>query len=677
MSLSQTFTSRVPSFDKFKKLNSIMLKPPNYERRPEKIEDPVKSKSSKGLILNNTTYNDKTKQNLSEIYQSYIQRFEKISKDVINSKYDSLFQSIYKFIQFSGSDTAFSSLIINTDQNSGSFFDGLKKYLAKRIIAEKKDSQYDMGHLLIPKGEIHFKDLSKLFYDLNIDNLNYEYNDVSLTRIIIIGEIHRIDSNNLNLFLQRMMEYRKEIKKHFNYVLMFDVVYDPKSLFDSIKANYLTKMSFYILDNVPSKNIYKEVLYKFIYERSHSIFIPNSDNTKIIVDYVNNNQISIESFKHYFKFLIFQFFLMHNWDDDEYLLFHQDLETLLDNSDDISEKEKKELINQTFKDKLLSIYGENKKVPLDYKEDVENLSQRYEQKMLNRKIFFDFYMMFENILLEISIKNPTFIFDRYQFFFEFLQYGSSQKKENVKNNRVSVLLSYFQAFPDQDYAVLLSDYLLPHFTETIDSLATKEIPNKEELSSSKDYLVNIVNTMNDPKNIVSLKILLEKITHWLNNLLSLDFFFSITIYDFDTNSSKRKRKWLNIYILYLKFYEMVNPNMLYILIEKLQTNICNIKNNPYYEIIKKDYSVENTLCCFIKCLMRLGSCFKLKFFFWEFINELGIEDINKEKDDVIKMKKIFLYFSYMFCLIGFFSRKKGTGELFLKNYFNATSYYVK
>ena len=265
MSLSQTFTSRVPSFDKFKKLNSIMLKPPNYERRPEKIEDPVKSKSSKGLILNNTTYNDKTKQNLSEIYQSYIQRFEKISKDVINSKYDSLFQSIYKFIQFSGSDTAFSSLIINTDQNSGSFFDGLKKYLAKRIIAEKKDSQYDMGHLLIPKGEIHFKDLSKLFYDLNIDNLNYEYNDVSLTRIIIIGEIHRINSNNLNLFLQRMMEYRKEIKKHFNYVLLFDVVYDPKSLFDSIKANYLTKMSFYILDNVPSKNIYKEVLYNFIY----------------------------------------------------------------------------------------------------------------------------------------------------------------------------------------------------------------------------------------------------------------------------------------------------------------------------------------------------------------------------------------------------------------------------
>ena len=191
------------------------------------------------------------------------------------------------------------------------------------------------------------------------------------------------------------------------------------------------------------------------------------------------------------------------------------------------------------------------------------------------------------------------------------------------------------------------------------------------------FLFVVVNTMNDPKNIVSLKILLEKITHWLNNLLSLDFFFSITIYDFDTNSSKRKRKWLNIYILYLKFYEMVNPNMLYILIEKLQTNICNIKNNPYYEIIKKDYSVENTLCCFIKCLMRLGSCFKLKFFFWEFINELGIEDINKEKDDVIKMKKIFLYFSYMFCLIGFFSRKKGTGELFLKNYFNATSYYVK
>ena len=675
MSLSQTFTSRLPSFDKFKKLNSIMLKPPNYERRQETIEDPVRSKSSKGLILNNTKYNDKTKQNLSEIYQSYIQRFEMISKDVINSKYDSLFQSIYKFIQIFGCDKDFSSLIINTDQNSGSFFDGLKKYLAKRIIVEKKEYQYDMAHLLIPKGEIHFKDLNKLFYDLNIDNLNYEYNDISLTRIIIIGEIHRIDPNNLNLFLQRMMEYRKENKKHFNYVLLFDVVYDPKSLFDSIKANYLTKMSFYIVDNVPSKNIYKEVLYKFIYERGHSIFIPNSDNTKTIVDYVNNNQISIESFKHYFKFLIFQFFLMHNWDDDEYLLFHQDLEALLDNSEDISKEE----INQAFKEKLLSIYGENKKIPLDYTADVKNLSQKYEQKMRNRKIFFAFYMMFENILSEISKKNPSFIFDKYQFFFEFLQYGSSQKKENVKNNRVSVLLTYFKAFPDQDYSVLLSDYILPHFTETIDSLATEKILNdteEKELIDSKNYLVNIVTSMNDPKNIILLKILLEKITHWLNNLLSLDLFFSITMYDLDSNSAKTKRKWINIYILYLKFYEMVNPNMLYILIQKLQTNICNIKNNPCYEINKKDYSVENTLCCFIKCFMRLGSCFKLKLFFWEFINELGIEDINKEKDDVAKMKKIFLYFSYIFCLIGFFSRKKGAGELFLKNYFNATSYYV-
>ena len=71
--------------------------------------------------------------------------------------------------------------------------------------------------------------------------------------------------------------------------------------------------------------------------------------------------------------------------------------------------------------------------------------------------------------------------------------------------------------------------------------------------------------------------------------------------------------------------------------------------------------------------------FKWKYFFWEFINEFGIADVEseKEKEDVRKCKKIFLYFSYFFCLIGFFSRKRGNGEFFIKNYYSITNYYIK
>ena len=111
----------------------------------------------------------------------------------------------------------------------------------------------------------------------------------------------------------------------------------------------------------------------------------------------------------------------------------------------------------------------------------------------------------------------------------------------------------------------------------------------------------------------------------------------------------------------------------------LTKEICNEENNKNYEIIPNNYTYENMLTCYIKCFMRIGSNFKLKYFFWEFINEFGIADVEseKEKEDIRKCKKIFLYFSYFFCLIGFFSRKRGNGEFFIKNYYSITNYYIK
>ena len=71
-------------------------------------------------------------------------------------------------------------------------------------------------------------------------------------------------------------------------------------------------MIFYSVEIDSSKNVYQEILYDVIYSKNLSLFIPNSDNAKFIVDIINKHQISIQSFKYYFKLLIFQFFLMHN-----------------------------------------------------------------------------------------------------------------------------------------------------------------------------------------------------------------------------------------------------------------------------------------------------------------------------------------------------------------------------
>lgn len=690
MSLSQTFSTRLPSFQQFKKLNSIILKPPPYKNPSQSLEPLPKNqnqiKSKKGLILNTTNHDTKIKAYLSEIYQSYITRFEKVCKEVIQTKYEKIYKEIYQFAIMSNFFTSsiFSSLIINTDQNSGSFFDGLKRYLLKKINQENNASMFDIEHIIIPKGEIHFKDLNKLFYDLNIDNMNYELNnenETTRTRIIIIGEIHRIEAINLNLFLQRMMEYQRETNKQFNNILLFDVVYDPRSLFDKIKANLLCKMNFYSIDNVPSKNIYKEVLYKFIYEKSSSLFIPNSDNTKIIVDYVNNHQISIESFKHYFKFIIFQFFLMHNWDDDEYLIFSPEIENIVranPNDDEV----KIVKIKQFLKEKLQDIYSNDIKTPyLDLKEDVNSLFNTYVNHKTSRNIFFDFYNMFEKIFTEISEKNgeEEFFFDKYQFFFEFLQYGKNEGREDTKKSRVKVLSNYFEKFPNKDYALLLTDYILPNYYQTIEIISSRSTEYQDFLSRSKKMLEDAAKDLECPQKMLTLEMVLDKIIWWIKYLFDMPFFDSINKYDINNNTKKTKRKWLNIYQSYLQFYEIVNPSLLSIIMKMLTKEICNEENNKNYEVIPKNYTYENMLTCYIKCFMRIGSNFKLKYFFWEFINEFGIADVEseKEKEDVRKCKKIFLYFSYFFCLIGFFSRKRGNGEFFIKNYYSITNYYIK
>jgi len=81
-------------------------------------------------------------------------------------------------------------------------------------------------------------------------------------------------------------------------------------------------MKFRKILNFPAKFIYKEILYNFV-TNEKNIFIPNTNNIKKIIDFINNHQISVHSFKNYFKFLVIDYFLLNKWDEaqSKFLVF--------------------------------------------------------------------------------------------------------------------------------------------------------------------------------------------------------------------------------------------------------------------------------------------------------------------------------------------------------------------
>ena len=694
----QIYSQDLPPFEKFKKVNFIAIKPHGRKNMKKSKEPPLQTKA--GQILNNSKYHVEIKDKLRTIYEAHIKTFINICDEVIQNKYNNIYKYIYEFTLMSNSFDMLNSLIINTDQNSGSFFDGLKKYLVRQIKNNGFYEKFDLQNIIIPRGENHFKDINKLFTDLNIENLNYEMEEdgKTKTRIIVVGEIHRIDQINLNLFLMRLMEYQSDPRKQFNNLVLFDVVYDPRSLFDKIKPNILTKMIFYSIENIPSRNIYQEVLYKFIYEKNNSLFIPNSTNTKIIVDYVNNHQISVESFKHYFKFLIFQFFFMHSWDNDIYIIFGSEFNKLnfgeserpsgtLEPQRHVNEEQIKNVIQQ----KLQEVYQES---DMYNEDDLKEISGIYIDHLNSRKLFGEYYNMLEKLLEKLVEKNEgIFVFNKFQFFFDFLQYGAGN---STLKNRCELLRKYFQQFPDQDYVKLINEYIFPIFEGMVSNLF-KMNPgiSGEEYNSLTELLKEIKGISekaDDPQFHQTSEDILREVLKWFRKFFSLNAFSTINEFDIDEKVTKKKRKWLNIYKYYISFSDIANPSMMNIIMNDLLTGICKVNEDSLMLIKEKDFSFENTLKCFIKCFMRLGSFFKLKLFFWEFLNELGVlgddkilaseekEEIKeklKENKKIARAQEIFLYFSYVFCLIGFFSRKKGNGEFYQKNYFSITNYFIK
>ena len=100
------------------------------------------------------------------------------------------------------------------------------------------------------------------------------------------------------------------------------------------------------------------------------------------------------------------------------------------------------------------------------------------------------------------------------------------------------------------------------------------------------------------------------------------------------------------------------------------------KNRISWEIKENNFDFKNILKAYFKCLMNLDSTFKLNQFFYDFLIEFKITEINdKNKDLVEKYKKVFLVLSYWFNLVGVFQKKKGKKHGFIKNFYSKISYF--
>ena len=192
-------SSLLPSFKNFQNLNTLIITPPKLNLKNNKMDiDDEYNKNSKGFILNNSQYQEKIKDQLRKTFFAYYKQFEEVCTNIMDSKYHKIYEQIYQFCTREYNKEYLNCLILNTDQNNSSFFQGLAKFLKKKDL-----NSIDTSTIYRPKGEIAFKDIKKLLSDLNMDNLTVELEEKNKqkTRLLIVGELHKIDNISLSLFL--------------------------------------------------------------------------------------------------------------------------------------------------------------------------------------------------------------------------------------------------------------------------------------------------------------------------------------------------------------------------------------------------------------------------------------------------------------------------------------------
>jgi len=757
------------NIDTYDERYSKNIKTKKKEKSNFKEKTILKTSSKTLKELESQEEEDRVKNALFEIAKEHIYLFKKITKKVVESKYKKIFEDIYHFIiklDFYN-DSFLQTLMINTDQNADVFFERMENYFEQK--GNKKQIKANLNYntnnfslsslnkrnynLFILK-ESNFYDLKNLFIDLqlyedkelkedaemeilpdNYNNMNDEVNKIDdrniegnfykqlSANIIIVREIHLINPVNFNIFLTKLIDFNLVKNKRFSNVVLFDVSYDPKGLFEKIKPNILTKIVFNNLDYISSKTIYKEILYDFVHgqkkitnSEENSFFIPNSQKTKKIIDYVTTHQISIPSFEYYFKFLILEFFVFKKWENNDFLIYHTDLSNKLKKinfnnkydfifdflqfgeteSNKVNEnrtnlimrfiKEKNYLSNIIKNliipelDKLSNLLGdesEQKKIILNTKNEINKIL-REKPKIEESKEYS------KRLLTKSNINNSNHKVNPNHAILKLLETGN--KDTNFSNAKINYDNNYSTSINENNRDV--NNSVFDEFHENFCLLDDDSLFIKLKVKFS-EFFSNMIFTDFD------------KVTNLQNS--ESNFFLK----DFENENSKSKISSYNTDINnYLNFNEITNPSMQSLLIKdifNLQFVIYDkhISTNKYLKLNKnQNYFIDNNFLIkihneedmiidelnflnninysklfkfFLIVYGELGLEFKLKFFFSNYLIILKCES----EEHIKSLRNIFLKFCHEFYLLGLISRKRPGSDIFVKNFFKMTKYFLK
>ena len=719
------FEESLPDYEHYKNMSCIVLGPKenskktplkkskkaskeNYYNEPEKF--------NKGIILNNTLFEPNIIKNLRALYKQYSDKFSDICDQILKDQYKQINKNIYKFcvLPFNNNKGIMGSLILNTDQNRQEFNQQLTDYIKRK--ASKHKDNFDMENTfsyLYPKN---FNTLDRLFVSLKIDGDDIvEKRSEQLIRIIMIYDIQSVNSVVFNIFIARMLEYNKRQFPKYNYIIIFDVAYDAKNLYDKFNVSFLSKIQFFTIEDNPSNNLYHEILYNFIYKKNTGFYLPKSRSIKEVLDSIDLHQISIESFKHYFNLILFQFFFMHQWNDDEFLLYLDELnekkivnelekeENLInENNNNIKDKKssKKKSIDkdknqiaidnkrkEILEKKLIEIYSSSNELkeltkrcnilPSNINSEVEKLLENYKEKMKNWKIFKLFYELFEGFITKYNSEDKDIKVKTCDFLYDFLQYDSSSKFDEIIKKRCASITKIFEKIPNQIEALKI--YFHPNFIKAIkeiEALLTNDDKDKNLLKDLSKDLDNFIKGL-DHINLENVSSVPDNFNIWVMKLLRLNCFKKINDADNEPLKENSKRKYINVYHRYLDYKHMIEPPLMSTFLQDLFYYCTdNGKNKILLEIKKENFDFKNILRAYFKCLMNLDSYFKLDHFFYDFLIEFKITEVNENNKDLVeKYKKVFLVLSYWFNLIGVFQKKKGKKQGFIKNYYSKVSYF--
>ena len=707
--MKHLFEETLPNFEQYKNKSCWVISPRSsskksnlsrkqFQKKPvDFFEEPKNSRT--GIILNNTIYEPKIINILRNLYNQYSSKFSRICNHILNEKYKTINKNIYKFsvTGFSNNNGIMGSIILNTDQNRPDFFSNLIEYMRGK--AKKKNDNFDLDNIYYHFFSQDFNDLEKIFKDLSLDDDETVKRKSEMSkRLIIISEIQSIGNVPLSMFITRMLEYNKKEYPRYDYIIIYDVAYDPKILFDKINVSLLSKIMFFSIDNIDSNFLYQEILYNFIYKSNTGFYIPKSQSLRTVLTSILIHRISIESFKHYFNLILFNFFFMHQWDDDEYLLYLKELnenkikETYFkdEKNTKILEKNIDNKRKEIFEKKLKEIYSsteefDNKtkklKIITKIQTETENLLQKYKKKMNILTVFKLFYRLFEKFIKHNLPPANQEDFHPYTFLYEFLQYDILSNFDEMVKLRAKAVSSYFEKFEKQDES-LKKDFFknYKNIIEDVIPLLCEEDKNKlKELTID---LASFVKTLDNLK-LEDVKNVKDLFNVWVKKLLGLQVFEKINDCEKESIKKNSIRKYVNVYKNYLEFNYLIEPPLMYSYLIDLYEFANDSKNidkstkfGEIVEINKDDFELKNVLRAYILCLMNLNSTFNFNHFFYDFLIEFGVTDL-KDKKKLEEYKKVFLILSYWLNLAGIFHKKSGKKQLFVKNYYRKVHYIEK